>query len=74
MRNIEDVGADEIDDPITAFTSSIAFSEHFDELIHALERLTALPQTTIAACERAVETVSADSLTSGRHEASSEEA
>lgn len=59
MRNLE--GGIAVEDGfVEAFISSAAFSERFNDLLRAFERMTALQQTTITACERAVETASAD--------------
>jgi hypothetical protein len=49
-----------VDDLIEAFLSSDAFDAHFDNLLHSLAGMDALPEASISVCEKVIESAGKD--------------
>jgi hypothetical protein len=61
MRHLDDLDATDAETLIRAFLESRSFAEHFDDLIDALDHMTAtLPDIAIEVCERAVDAAGTD--------------
>jgi hypothetical protein len=61
MRMVNELDTEEAERLVEAFTGSPAFVDHFDDLVHALERSTnLLPEATIRAFELAVRAATRD--------------